>query len=1150
MEKINLTINGIQVVARPGQTILDVARDNAIFIPTLCHDDRLKPFGSCLICRVEVEGARGNMLACATEVSEGMVVRTETDGVNDSRKMCLELLVSQHYGDCVAPCSMTCPAGIDVQGYIAHIADGQYQEAVKLIKERNPLPLVCGRVCTRPCEDECRRNLVDDRVGIDYLKRFASDYDLNSGNPYIPNRKPATGKKVAVVGAGPAGLSCAYYLAKEGHAVTIFERWPRGGGMLRYGIPEYRLPKDTLDKEIDLIKALGVEIRYNTTFGKDVTYCSLKKEGYEAFFLGVGSQFGMPMGCDGESCTLGVFTGVEFLGMVGNGHPFDFAGKKVVVVGGGNTAIDAARTSLRLGADEVRIAYRRTRSEMPAHEMEIEEAEFEGAHLDPLIAPLSITRETDGRIKVVFFRMKLGDMDASGRRKPVPVPGSEYEEYCDYVIGAIGQTQDLSFLNEEFCIATDKNRIKVDGDLMTTSLEGVYAGGDAVTGPQTAIAAIAAGRRAALSIHKQLGGEQLVKPSESYNHVKAPKLSEMDKSEFEKFDKLAKQKMPMLDKKARANNFKEVELGFSEEQARLEAARCLSCGCKDVHECKLREFATKYDVKQSRLAGELSRHPIDESHPFITRDQNKCIMCGRCVRICLELQGAGALGFISRGYNTVISPSFGQPFGEESRCEACGQCVSSCPVGALTEKVHLPQPGPFVETVTETTCGYCGTGCAIELHTAGAKFTRATAQVGRGVNNGNLCTRGRFGNDVINAADRLVRPLIRKQDRLVEASWEEAYRVIAEQLAPRAGKVGVYASQRLTNEELFLARELAEKGLKSKVASFGLRTAAFGVAKVLGKAAGTAGYDDLRQADFIACIGFDAKEVNPVAALMIQAAADKGTELVMVYDGDSKLNRYATEVVPVAGSAVACFVAKWEKALAGQAAAEVAAAADCCADAADKLEAAVRLAGKLAKAAKPVLIIGGDLGAAEAEAVARLAKAAGKADSLLLLQGKCNTQGALALGVAADSGEAAEALVILGEDPVGCGVANAAARLEASQFTVVADTFLTATAQLADVVLPLATFAETNGTFTNSEGRRQQVNAALPFRTGKENWRMLLELSHALNVKASYNSAADITRAVDGLAPAYAAGGDANGSPARQYADTLELWFTDNDPRN
>ncbi|NLA86833.1 MAG: FAD-dependent oxidoreductase, partial [Clostridiales bacterium] len=311
--------------------------------------------------------------------------------------------------------------------------------------------------------------------------------------------------------------------------------------------------------------------------------------------------------------------------------------------------------------------------------------------------------------------MELGEPDESGRRAPVEVPGSEYEMPVDVVIAALGQTQDLSFIGEAFALESKWSRIVTDDALMTTNLDGVFAGGDVVTGPQTAIKAIAAGRRAAMAMDMYLNGKEPRKPKTFYNHTKGENLSDLDKTEFEQYEKLTKQAMPMLAKKERVHNFNEVELGFTEEQALAEAKRCLSCGCQDVGECKLRNYATDFKAEQYRLTGELKKHPIDESHPYLVRDRNKCIMCGRCIRICADVQGAGALGFVSRGYNTTVEPSFSQPFGMESNCIRCGQCVSSCPVGALTEKVPLTQSGPFHEKVTDSICSFCGEGCTVEL---------------------------------------------------------------------------------------------------------------------------------------------------------------------------------------------------------------------------------------------------------------------------------------------------------------------------------------------------------------------------------------------------------------------------------------------------
>ena len=296
MPKVSLTLDGEKIQVESGTTLLETAEKHGVEIPTLCHDPRLAPTAACRMCLVEVDGARGPMPACTTPVTDGMVVRTRTDDIVNIRRMALELLLSDHYGDCIAPCKRTCPAGIDIQGYIAHIANGQYREALKLIKESNPLPLVCGRVCPRFCETECRRNLVDEPVAINMLKRFVADCDINSPEPYIPEPKTATGHKVAVIGGGPAGLSAAYYLALEGHEVTIFDANPKLGGMLRYGIPEYRLPKAALDKEIAIITGLCKNVRCNMSMGKDFTVESLKVEGYEAIFIGIGAWANQKMG--------------------------------------------------------------------------------------------------------------------------------------------------------------------------------------------------------------------------------------------------------------------------------------------------------------------------------------------------------------------------------------------------------------------------------------------------------------------------------------------------------------------------------------------------------------------------------------------------------------------------------------------------------------------------------------------------------------------------------------------------------------------------------------------------------------------------------------------------------------------------------------
>lgn len=882
MNKLNITINGSSCTAKPGQTILQACKDNGVFIPTLCHDERLKPFGSCMLCRVEVKGARGTMLACGAEITEGMVISTETEAVKESRKACLELLASQHYGDCKAPCIEACPSHVDIQGYVGHIANGRFEEALKLIKERNPLPVVCGRICTRPCETECRRNILEGPVGIAYLKRFVADVDIEKDVPYLPDKKPATGKKAAIIGAGPAGLSAGWYLAAAGHEVTIFEKHSRPGGMLRYGIPSYRMPREALDLEVDIIRSLGVEIKYNVEFGKDVTVQSLKEDGYNSILIAVGSQVGQPLGVTGEEGCPGVLRGVDFLGSVTEGAQQDFDWKKIVVVGGGNTAMDCCRTAMRLGAQNVTLVYRRSRAEMPADEMEIEEAELEGVEFSFLTNPVSV-RAGGGKTTLTLTKMELGEPDASGRRRPLAIAGSEYELEADFVISAIGQTQDLSFIGPDCRIETQRNRIAADGETGVTGVEGVFAAGDSVTGPQTAIKAIAGGRIAALSMDQYMLGTPIMPEKKHYNHVKAKHYSELDPAELADTPEAEKTKMPMLTKKQRERNFKEVELGFNKDEAINEAARCLSCGCKDVNECKLREYATDYEADQYGMSGDSERHPIDESHPYIVRDKNKCIMCGRCVRICMEVAGRGVLGFVGRGYDTAVEPSFSMPFGEDDSCVKCGGCVSSCPVGALIEKTDLDKPGPFEEKLTDTVCTYCGAGCSIELRTNGNHLIRTTADVEKGINGGNLCEKGRFKNSFIHSESRLKTPMLRKNGKLTACSLGEAMSAVRAGMGTALGNdFALYISGRATNEDAEKLAGIAAARGSENVLSLGTNPAAASFYRT--KPERVADYEDIKNADLVVAINCDITESSSVPFAAVSRAVREGTRLISAED--------------------------------------------------------------------------------------------------------------------------------------------------------------------------------------------------------------------------------------------------------------------------
>ncbi len=478
-----------------------------------------------------------------------------------------------------SPCKAACPAHIHVQGYIALASKGKYLEALKLIRKDNPFPAVCGRVCTKPCEKQCSRGKIDEPVAIDYIKRFIADFELNgkfSEEEILPEISEKRDKKIAILGAGPSGLSCAYFLAQNGYDVVVFEKEEKPGGMLTYGIPPYRLPKDVVEKEIDLIKKLGVTIKCNTTVGKDISIPDLISQ-YDAIFIGFGAQKGAKLGVPGEE-SKGVFLGLEFLKRINKGEKID-VGERVAVVGGGNVAIDAVRTALRLGAKDVYLLYRRTEEEMPADEEEIKEAKEEGVIFKFLVAPKRIIEE-DGKIKAIeCIRMKLGEPDESGRRRPIPITGSEHTIEVDTVIAAIGQVTDLSAISSDLGIKlTKRGTIEVDPVTYQTNEKKIFCGGDIVFGPKTVIEAIASGKEAAISIDRFLRGQDLKSGRETSFKVAEPDISGKPK--------IPRKDMPKLPPEERKSKFSEVQLGFSEQDVKYESERCINCGvCSECLMC-------------------------------------------------------------------------------------------------------------------------------------------------------------------------------------------------------------------------------------------------------------------------------------------------------------------------------------------------------------------------------------------------------------------------------------------------------------------------------------------------------------------------------------------------------------------------------------
>ena len=487
----------------------------------------------------------------------------------------------------ISPCQHTCPVGVDVPRYLEAISRRQYLEAVQVIRERNPFPAICGRICHHPCEQRCRRGELDDPLAIKDLKRFVADWYFEHVRD-VPEPKPfeqTNPQHVAVVGAGPGGLSCAYFLAQIGYKVTVLEALPVGGGMLSVAIPEFRLPNEVIQKEVDYIAKCGVQIHYNTPVNINFTVEDLKNQGYDAVFVAVGAQKSQQIGIPGEIEDLeGFYYGLRFLRDVKTGKAVQ-VGKKSIVIGGGNVALDTARTALRMGAEEVHIFYRRTREQMPVSDFEYESALAEGIKINFLVNPTRIASSNWKVNGLQCIRMRLGEPGKDGRRRPVPVPGSEFFVSADTVFASVGQAPDLSFLPRDSALERSRwETLVVDDNKLSTNVPGVFAGGDFVSGPGMVVEAIAAGRRGALAIDKYFKGDasrvlmyDLRRSAEASDQAKQTWDEKEEDLEEEVWQTQFRPETPQLPLEQRIHSFLETELCFSEEEAQQEASRCLRC---------------------------------------------------------------------------------------------------------------------------------------------------------------------------------------------------------------------------------------------------------------------------------------------------------------------------------------------------------------------------------------------------------------------------------------------------------------------------------------------------------------------------------------------------------------------------------------------
>ncbi len=711
---VKLTIDGRRVSAQPGESVLAVAQRAGIDIPALCAEEGMAPWAACRLCLIEVEGWGKLQAACTTWVQDDLVVHTDTERVRERRANYLRMYLSDHNSYCEAPCSVSCPAHIDIPAFIAKVEEGDFGAAAAIVRRDLPFPGILGRICTRPCEPVCRRGEVEEPIAICALHRAAGDRA-----PDDIECAPSTGKRVAVIGAGVAGLTAAYYLLQAGHAVTVYDDKDEPGGMLRYGIPEFRLPTGVVENELAPLWKAGARFVGDVRLGDDISLAGLLSGGYDAAFVGVGAWKSQAVTIPGGKLARDA---LGFLAEVRAGKKPRLGGA-VCVVGDGSAALDAARSARRLGVAEVTVLCRHEERRVEAGAADVAAARDEGVRFEFAVEPRRIKLDRGGKPAAV----QVVELDADGVKR---TKAAARDVPARTVLWAQGYTPDAETIEGELSLSS-WSTLEANPFTGRTSQEGVFAGGDAVTGAKAAIHGVAAGKRAALAMDAWLSGSDLEElEGKLALYAALPYLEQVrDAAQLGELGQRLAEHAPVwlrmgigadtaprarqskLTAAKRLDSFTEVERGLTPAAARAEAARCLQCVCDANGSCDLQRLGIEYDITDNELViaatktlapGLVRREESDARHPFIERDMNKCIACGRCVRVCADVAGPACYDFSGRGFRIKVDTPYGESL-QLADCITCGRCVTACPTGALSFNHRVLQS----YAVDEARCTFC-----------------------------------------------------------------------------------------------------------------------------------------------------------------------------------------------------------------------------------------------------------------------------------------------------------------------------------------------------------------------------------------------------------------------------------------------------------